>query len=662
MKVLNITSQQKKAPWQLILNKFSGTATLLDDALLGSKFAKESINLIQVQDGRWKTRWGRAYYGQALNAEATILGAGEYTKIDGTREMIVIGSTTGKAFKSTDGGTWTEISGATFNVSGKTIFFKQINNFLYICNGLDPLTRYNGTVLSRYTAMSAPTGLAGVRGAGITAGNYHNYYKVTALNDVGETVGSSEIDITSNIPRIQWNPDITPASNQYVDLSWNAVSGALKYQVYYATETGKELLLFDSDTVTARDDNSFTENPNAICPSQDSTGAPKFSIISISDNVIWGLAPEFPWRVFWSGTGTNLGRFATAYGGGWVDLDYGSEETVQYIEHYRTGKGDTATTVFCKTPEGTGSIWQISLQSIPISTDENVIGANTLKIVGSIGTNAPGAVVKAGDSIIFLNKRGAYNLGNKAQVANVLSTDELSGNIRPSYRSLNMAKANQFVGHWYDSKLFFSAAEGAGENDMIFMMDTERHEWNWKWTFGVRQFFEYTDSSGLTRFLSVSTNGNQIVEISQNIMGDFGQPIKTSYISGLIPISEDQSQFAKIEEALITLGRPQGTIYFEILGIEKMKGFSSIGTKQISDIMQSNEFWTGDLGEITLKDEESAPTVYSQSSVKKRKKVGKLLNSIQFHIYSNSANTDYTIIGIQAKGKIIPTRPPSSWN
>ena len=662
MKILNVTQQLKKTPWELILDKFMGTATLLDDALLGDKFAKESINLIQVQDGRWKTRWGRAYYGLALTGEATILGAGEYTKTDGTRETIAIGSTTGKAYKSTNGGAWTEITGATFNVLGKTIFFKQINNYLYICNGLDFLTRYNGTVLSRYSVLAAPTNLAGTRGAGISAGSYHNYYKVTALNDVGETVGSAELDVTSNTPRIQWNPDAVPATNQYIDLTWDAVASALKYQIYYSTETGKELLLFSSDTNSGRDDNSYTENPYSICPTQDSTGAPKFSMISVSDNVIWGVAPEFPWRVFWSGTGINLGRFATAYGGGWVDLDYGSEETVQYIEHYRTGKGDTATTVFCKTPEGTGSIWQVSLVAIAISTDENVIAANTLKIVGSIGTSSPGAVVKAGDSLIFPNKSGIYQLGTKAQIVNVLSTDELSGNIRPSYRSLNMALASQFVGFWYDSKIFFSAAEGTGENDMIFIFDTERHEWNWKWTFGVRQFLEYTDSTGLTHFLAVAPTGNQLVEISQNIMGDFGTPIVTSYISGLIPINADQSQFAKVDEVLLTLGRPQGTIYFEILGISKSGGFSSISTKQISNLIQSNEFWKGDLGEILLDDNEDAPTTYDQASVKKRQRVGKLLNNIQFHIYSNSANTDFTIIGVQAKGKLIPTRAPSNWN
>ncbi len=155
MKPLRISQQSTPKEWNLILDQFLGTATVLDDAILGKKFARETTNLMQVQDGRWKTRWGRAAYGTALAGEAGILGAGTYVRTDTkVRELIVIGSTTGKAYKSTDGGTWTEITGATFDITAKNIQFKQINSYLFICNGVDRFTRYNGTVLSRYTSIA----------------------------------------------------------------------------------------------------------------------------------------------------------------------------------------------------------------------------------------------------------------------------------------------------------------------------------------------------------------------------------------------------------------------------------------------------------------------------------------------------------------------------
>ena len=659
MKVLNIAQQKRKIPWQIILDEFLGTATVLDDSIMGMKFAKEATNLIQVQDGRWKNRWGRALYGTAIAGEADILGSGTYVRTDGVRELIVIGSTTGKAYKSTDGGSWTEITGAVFTTTAKNLFFKQINNYLFICNGTDRLTRYNGTVLSRYTSIPSPTGLAGNRGAGLSAGSYFNYYQVTALNDIGETIGSTEIFVMTNKVRDVWNP----TSNEYVDLTWNAVTGATKYQVYYSDLSAKEELLSEAPTNSYRDDNSATVNIYRIVPLQDTTGAPKFSMLATSGSRIWGIAPsEFPYRVFASGTGQYLGVFAYSFGGSWIDLDFGSDEVVQFIEHYRTGKGDTAATIFTKSPKGSGSVWQVSLVPITVGND-TVIEPNPDKIVGSVGTNSQGAALLVGDSIMFLGADGAYLLSNKAQVTNVLSTTPQSKDIRPSYLSLNFQKSDQFVAYHYKNFIFFSATEGSGDNDLIFIKDVDLDRWYWKWTFGVRKFLEYTENAtGKTKFLMVPTSGNQLVECSENISGDFGQPINTSLLTGLIPIDRDQSVFAKVLEALLVLSRPKGTINFEILGLEKKRGFSSLATKQITGNLQVVEFWTGDLGEITLKDEEEAPSTYSQASVKKRKRIGKSLNAIQFHIYSNSADTEYTVVAIQAKGVIDPTRAPSSWN
>jgi hypothetical protein len=657
MKILTLRQQSKPREYSLILDTFKGTATVLDDAIAGKEYAKQALNLIQVQDGRWKNRWGREVFGQAITGETELMGTWQFVKVDGTRELVAIGKS-GTAYKSQDGGAWTSISGATFDITAKNYFFKQINNYLFICNGVDRLTRYNGTVLSRYTALTTPVGLGGTRGAGLTTGTFNNYYRVTALNDIGETIGSTEYSIPTNKERIVWNT----ASNEYIDLTWTATAGATKYQVYYSNITMKEELLTDVTTNAYKDDNTSTPNPFVVVPEQDSTGAPKFSMVATSGSRIWGIAPsEYKWRVFFSGTGQYLGYFGYTFGGGWIDLDSGSAEEVAFIEHYRTGKGDTAATVFTKDPRGGGSVWQVSILSMDVA-GTTILIPNPDKIVGSIGTNSPGAAVLVGDTIMFLSAYGVITLSNKQNVVNVLSTTEQSRDIQPSYIGLNFAVSDQFRAYQYRNFTFFSATEGTGANDRIFIRDTDLDRWYWYWNFGVKQFFEYTDNAGKTYFLYTPTSGNQLVQISENIRGDFGDPFSTSLLTGLIPIDRDKYVFAKVGEALIDLGRPKGTINFEVLGTERKKGFQALATKQITDSTQANEFWTGSLGEITLKDEEDAPTTYSQASVRKRKRVGKTLNNIQFHVYSNDMEAEYTVLSIQAKGIIEDVKPPSSWN
>jgi hypothetical protein len=653
-----IKSIKSNKPWGIILDKFrGGTSTLLDEARIGPDKAKESVNLIQTQDGIWKVRWGTAYYGQEISGESAIIGATEYIKTSGTRELVAVGGTTGKVFKSTDGGSWTEITGATFNVSYRP-FFLQINNYLYITNGYDPLTRYDGTNLTRYTQISPPTGVGLARGAGLSAGSYTYYYQVTALNSVGETIGSTETSITTNKDRNNW----VLSSNEYIDVSWSAVSGATQYQVYISTESGKEILLDSSSTTSYRDDNSVTPNEFVEVPKDNTTGAPYFSQMSLSGNRIWATKdPNNPYRVYWSGVGQYIGYFSAYYGGGWVDLEKGGRETPQYVGHYRTGKGDSAATVLCSTPEGIGAIWQITLESMSVGELTFIVPA-PVKIVGTIGADAPYAVVKSGDFLTFANKRGIFELGNKENITNVLATTEKSVEIRSSYRSLNLASISKFCGYWYDAKIFFSATEGGSENDIIFIWDTERRNWSWKWTIGVRQFLEYTDSGGNTYFLAVPTTGGKLIQISEGIAGDLGQMFRTSYISGLLPVSRDKKVFVKVKDVIVELGRPKGTIKFEVLGVEKKKGFTTLVSKTITDSVSTIDFANALFSDYMFSDDDDVPTSFAQASVKKRARVRKLLNAIQFHTYSESADADYSLLSIQADGNVIPTRVPSDWN
>jgi hypothetical protein len=257
------------------------------------------------------------------------------------------------------------------------------------------------------------------------------------------------------------------------------------------------------------------------------------------------------------------------------------------------------------------------------------------------------------------NSRGIFSLNNKVNVQNVLSTGELSGNIRPSFRGLE--DIDKIAGVWYDSKIIFTASESGNGNDIIFGLDVEQNEWFWKWTVGFRSFLEITESDGTTKLLGVPNDGYQLVEISPNIKGDFGQPFFQSWVSGLIPISDDPTVFANVEEALLELGRPTGTIFFEVLGIEKKRGFSSLATRTITDSVSNIDFTNGLFGEYMWGEDDDAPSTYSQASVKKAKRVGKTLSAIQFHVYSETADTDFTILKVQAKGSIKKLRTPSNF-
>ena len=630
-----------------------GVMTLVEEARIPIKGAKEASNLYQVQDGVYATRPGSAYYGASMPNNNNPDGIAEYYKSDGTTELIAVAGT---VYKSTDGGSWTSISGATFT-AGTKCYFQQIKGMLYITNGVDTLAYYDGTDLTSYTEIDAPAWAATpLARTTLTSGSYNIYYQVTALNDVGETVASTEQTISVNKTRDTWS------GTEKITLDWNAVTGATRYQVYYSDESGFEKLIDDTTATGYDDDGTAIVNDMVETPNANTTSAPKFRQMTLSGNRIWATGnPDDPYAVYWSGTGTNMGKFSDFYDGGTVYLEQGGREIPTSVTHYRTGKGDSIVTVVTSSPDGKGSIWQVSLDSLTVG-DTAILVPSASKIVGSIGSNAPSSIVKFKDDIAFFNKKGFTSLGSKANLLNILSTDELSVNIRPSVRSLVASQTENVCGYYFDGKIYWSVPESASGNDKIYIFDTERRNWQISWSLGVKQFVEYTESDGSVKLLGIPLTGDRLIQISENITGDLGQPIIQRYTSGLYPISKDRTVAAKVKYAYIELGRPRGQITFKILGTQKNKPFSSVGSITITDqISQTGYTWNA-YSTNKYSNTTGTPTSFSSSSIKKRLKINKLLYNYQAQVTSSGYNDYWQLLSWQLDGRVVPVKTPTSWN
>lgn len=646
---------EKTTPLQILLEIKSGRRgvnKLLQEARVRPDEAVEAVNLMQVEDGLWKNKWGVNYYGQATASE--IDGSTEFLKSDLTTELIQVSA--GKLYKSVNGGAWTEVTGLNFT-AGHQCYFMQIGGFLYIANGIDPLTRYNGTTVFTYSSIATPTGLtASLTGSSIT-GSFTVYAEVTALNAVGETVGSSEASITINKERDQWNPTL----GEGIKWSWNSVSGATRYQLYISDQTGFEALLTSTTNTNFTDDGSLQINPYITPPLSNTTTAPKFKSMCVSGNRIWAtFDPDNPYTVYFSGTGTNIGTFSDFFGGGWINLEKGGREVPQKVIHYQTGGGVGIPTVLCKTPEGRGGIWQISIDSITVGdTTFSVPSAN--KIVGSFGTEALLSVVPTTRNFLFFNRKGVFQTGPKQNFYGILVTEEMSVNIRPYIRGLTGAAVPNIAGYFFDGKVFFAVPSGSSTNNNLIIWDTERQNWSVYWTNSVKQFLEYTDTNGVTHFLYVPIGGKQLAELNESFEGDFGVAYNTSFSSGRLQARKYWNQFAKVDKAYIKLGNPKGTINFEASGTGKTKVFQSLGTRVINSGVSNTGVGWDPLGTVEVGQTLGTPTFFSDSALKKYIKIRKVINDIQFRVTTNTYGASYTIQGFLLEGRPRNTRPPNSW-
>lgn len=653
-----ITSQ-KQIDINLTLNKFNGgLVTLVDESLLPANAVKYAKNLMQTQDGRWSVRWGTAYYGVDLGG--TIRGAERYVASDNTIHLVVAvdsGSSVTIKRSTDNGATWSTCTGSTLQ-TGKVCYFLQINNYLYIANSYNSLTRYDGTTtLQPFTSLTTP-GAPSPTVTGATGTNYTYYYRITATNSVGETLSST----AGSCQTSKLRSDFTAGTDK-ITLTWSAVTNAVRYNIYVGEVSGQETFLDSVTGLTYIDDGSLTPNPYVFLPTSDTTAGPTFGPMELSGNRMWGVGdPNNQWRVYWGGTGQYQGYFSPYYGAGYIDLEKGGPERPKKVVHYRDGKGGNFATILTSDPEGNGSIWQVDLQSETVGNTTYTVPV-AVKIVGSVGSVAPMSVVKVRNDIMFFNRKGFFTLGSKAQMLNLLSTDEISSNIRPDVRNFKGTLLGSVSGYYYDAKVFYSVPSSGTSttNDAVYVNDTERRNWSGPWTFGVERFFTYTDTSGSTHLLGTPANGSRLIEISSSIQGDLGQAFQTELITGLLPVSSDRTAFAKIRKAYIELSQPVGPIEFSVLGTEKKKAFSNLDTLTINDTVSNAGIGTQMLGTAVIGDTSITPTVFSRSTVKKVVRINRLLNNIQFQIITNSTTAAYTLLTLQAKGFLVPTRDPNDW-
>ena len=656
----------KITPYELTIDKYrGGTNTLINETSLSQIFAKVSTDLWQVQDGIWKTRPGLSWYGEEISGETSIKNATVYKKdnTDGTYtlQIIAIGGT-GKVYKSEDNAlTWTEVTGATFTGTAKP-FFLQINNRLYISDGSSDLAYYDGTSLHTYTAIDNPSSAMTGALTSLTTGSYNNYYRYVAVNSVGFTAVSLSVNKTTNKHRDTWS------GTDKITLTIPAVTGATGYQIFWGEIDGNEYFVGETTTTTWEDTGggTFPQNPYLDTPDDNTTGAPKFQSMEVSGNRIWGTKiKDTRYRVYASGTGTNLGNFSPFYDGVYIDLEKGGPNEAQSVVHYRTGKGDPIVTVFCSDFTGNGSTFQIELTTLSVG-DVTFVVPVAYKIVGATGADSPHFVCKVNDDIFAGNKKRVFSLRNKQQMFNILSTDDLITPNRPSYESLNHDNFDKYTMFYKAPRVYMSMtrSHSSTENDVTAIFDVERNNWNWAWSVGFRQFFEYKETDeagGQIRLLGV-TNSNKLTLIDENTLGDYGTGFYQEYLSPLFPVSQDVTDIAKIREVIFELGSLRGKAYVEVIGIRKGKGRESLASDSVEEISSSSGIGADLFSDFLFSGTNSSTSVTIQSTRKKTVKVGKKVYYIQFRVYTQSQPTQFELLKIQAKGFLMKSRPDSTWN
>lgn len=643
-----------------------GVITLIDKSRLPKDALEEADNLFLVEDGQPSVRPGVGWYGTAAPNGQAIDGF-DYFDFNGVVHLVMVAG--GTVYRSTDNGTnWTACTGVTMTAA-HVVNMNQYNNFLYLTNGIDNIVLYDGsTTLTQYTTLATP-GAASTAIAGMGAGTAITYtYKISRVNTIGFSTASpvnTGTAVTTNLSRDSWVLGTTFATLTFPI----SLATQTRWDIYLSEDNVNWYYLSSANTdpatpavVTWVDDGTSIVVPSTIAPTANTTQGPLVEELTNVGSRMYGVRDTANrYRIWFSSGNTPKGAFSSAYDGGYLDWQEGGKFIPVKVEDYRDGKGTPVATVWCKSADGKGCVLQMTLDTLTVG-DISITIPSAYKLPGSRGTPAPGAVVNVLNDYLFYNTQAFYNIGNRVNLQQIISTDEISANIRPTVKSVSINGEANIASVYFDAKVYFSVPIGSTTNNQTMVYDTERKAWlPTAFTIGFKKFLRYTDTSGNQRLLATKSGDTRLSEIGSSIQGDYGVAFRTSLLTGLYPTTRNRFEFQWTEEGELELSNPTGQIDVELIGIERSQGFATQNTESIQSALTTTGWDTFLWDTMSWDDTTTVLDTFSESSVKRYFPVQKELNGIQWHLTTTTLDAGYVLRTLQTWGTDTQSGKPRSW-
>jgi len=618
------------------------------------KSLSDMTNMELVQDNIPRPRPPLVLYG--TQPAYTIVGRGSY-KYNGVRGQLFMFnvSGTGKIYYQVDGGAYTAITGTnSYSILGWA-GFRQSKSRVYVYNSTNNLSYIDLSTMAtvEYTSLATPAAPTGTPAAGLISGtrSLNYYYKVTANNAVGEsTASSASAAVNVNTPRDSWT-----ATNSTV-VTWSAVVGATSYTLYCGDDTNhlQELTtLANLASLSYTDDGSITLNPFKEAPASNSTQGAVFTwmYVDTRNSQLFGVTATN--QLYYSAPGT--GDFSSLNGGGYTTIDEGGDTVLNFVDGFRTGKGDPVITTSSRGAAGKGKLNHTTFDSVTYGTQiiyfPNVVEAN-----GQSGTYAPRATVKSGDSLIYPTGDSFKSTGTSQNIVNILDTKTLTSGIIDDVNSISLASLDKAAGIEYQDKVYFCLPVGGTENSEIWYLDRARKDvWILRWPIAAKDIWLYEDSTGLTHLCVIV--GSSILEFTRagsSTTSDNGVAWSSRCAFSSLVWDKDGITLGNIHNQFFKLLVPKGTIQINTYGLTKRGSTTDTGSDTFTALVSFTgyDIWDYDSG-LPSNWYDADPgdiDIIGKSIAVLHIKPKGLINQEDWEILTTDINCDYMLSSVSTRG------------
>lgn len=459
-------------------------------------------NLMLTGSGVPTGRWGTSTLFTA-NATGSIRGLGTFVNTTSLTNEVIALSDQGYLVKQNGTGS-TQINGISYP-SGSVVRSAQLGGKTYFVSKDAPPGVYDGSTLSVFITLSVPTGLSATNFSGASGTNVWSW-RVTALNAVGETTGSTAYAL-SNLPQ-----DLTFTT---VKLFWSGVSGAVTgYQIYRGLSGDETLLGSVGPSVTSFVDVGQDVSQTVGLPFSNTTGGPKSPVIAKYKDRLLLISADDRTKMLISGRYPNHFKFNWADGGGYIYISPddgqdligiavqpGADRIVAYKDYSHFAVELSTVTI--------GNFVVLDPQYVPIST--------------GIGCSSPDTIATVENDTFYFGRKGLYVTGYEPNFLNIIRTNEVSARIRPYLDQLNDTDYTTACAFYVNNKYILSFPR----RKECIIYDRERGCFMgpWKLPFGISKMLRHTDSTGTEKWIIGSYNSNQVYTFDSAVGTDSGTAI-----------------------------------------------------------------------------------------------------------------------------------------
>ena len=381
----------------------------------------------------------------------------------------------------------------------------------------------------------------------------------------------------------------------------------------------------------------------------------RFGNLIASDGALYGVKDkENAYRLWYSAGGRQSGDFSPFNGGGWVDINYGGDTVPTAVKAFRDGRGMPVLTILTKGGPSGGELYHLAFEDRAYG-DFVITYPSVKKANGSSGTYSSMAAVEHNNSLIYPTARGFKTTGTKANMVNILVTDNITDTIVKDLGRLNLKAMSGAVGMSYENRVYFCLPVGSSKNSEIWIYDDSRRgAWILRWTLAADYMWLYEDNGGKVHHLVLVDN--KVLEFDRTVGAtDDGVPFRTRLAGMRRTFDKTGTQMAAVEQKVFSLIRPKGTIKINVMGLSE-DGDTSVGLAQEAITPEtiatgwSGTEWSQEEWGYELPPLEVAHTDFLPVSIE----VDENVCQLDWEIITDSGDAAYTLHAEKTVGKIIP--------